>query len=325
MSIGTGFAHERLYEPDATSTAVAFPRRSSTGGMLRLSRACSAAVSGGRPGDSCATASGEGVVTATIHRVALSHEEFSSSYRLLRTVGAVGARSYHALDVATGNVVMVHLMDRDDHAMLSLLDERVGALSEDHRRGLIVGAVHGIPFVVTQFVTGLTSLRSWLNDPDEAETSATTDPPTVASPIVSSDDVEAFDLEDEDADVVDILTLIVHDEDEAPQATQELAPSNPTASERPTFFPPAEMPMQMHLPVRTLADARPVPPMTERVRSTPAAGGAGRHAPRIVAGPAGRSFVAPAAGNSLSFAGSMIGVTMLGLALGAVVYLIGRV
>jgi hypothetical protein len=257
----------------------------------------------------------------------LSQSEFSSSFQLLRTVGASGARSYHALEVATGNVVTVHLMDRDDHERQARLAEQLSALPDASRGGLLIGDVNGIPLVVTQFVTGLSPLRSWLDASSHGEevlSDPAADSPSEPDSIADTDEDAALTIFDEPP-VVDIASL---------------APLEPGAaaleSERPSVVETVPQPFDVDAKaavaalkpfVPSISVTPPPPPPVAPfphppMRST--AGSSHRTAPRIIAGPPGQSFIAPAASSNLSFIGSIAGLLSLGMLLGGAVYFMAR-
>nr|MCU0635261.1 hypothetical protein [Gemmatimonadaceae bacterium] len=134
----------------------------------------------------------------------MTRDEFSAAYRLLKSLTDTGVRSYNALETATGDVVMVHLMDRDDTETVFGVDALIDGLpAEDRARVLVRDALDGHPFLVTRFLPGFTTLKGWLASraqerktvlmpalprPDGATASASARPaaPTAPSPAPSA-------------------------------------------------------------------------------------------------------------------------------------------
>jgi hypothetical protein len=93
----------------------------------------------------------------------MTRDEFSASYRLLKCLTEVGVRSYNAVETASSDVVMVHLMNRDDAATVFAVDALVDGLSADDRSRILArGTLDGHPFLVTSFLPSFTSLQGWL-------------------------------------------------------------------------------------------------------------------------------------------------------------------
>ena len=90
----------------------------------------------------------------------MTRDEFSASYRLLKSLTDTGVRSYNALATASGDVVMVHLMDRGDTETVFAVEALIEGLPADDRsRVLLQGELDGHPFLVTRFLPGFTTLK----------------------------------------------------------------------------------------------------------------------------------------------------------------------
>jgi hypothetical protein len=257
----------------------------------------------------------------------LSHSEFSSSFQLLRTVGASGGRSYHALETATGNVVTVHLMDRDDHETQARLAQQLSALPDASRDGLLIGDVNGIPLVVTQFVTGLSPLRSWLDASTRGEaviSGPLVDAPSEPESAANTDADAALAIFDEQP-IVDIAWLAPLEPSAPAFRSQEQSVVETVPQ---TFDVDATVGVAVPKPFVAPISVTPPPPPPvapfPHKPMRPTAGSPLRAAPRIITGPPGQSFIAPAASSDLSFIGSIAGLLSLGMLLGGAVYFMGR-
>jgi hypothetical protein len=112
----------------------------------------------------------------------MTRDEFSASYRLLKSIADAGVRSYHALDRASGDVVMVHLTDRGDQDAALAIDALIRRLSTGDRACILrQGELDGHLLLVTQVVPGFTTLTGWLTERVADHERAPVAPPRPAS------------------------------------------------------------------------------------------------------------------------------------------------
>ena len=92
-------------------------------------------------------------------------DEFSARYRLLKCVAVEGGiRTHSAQELATGRVVLVHLADSAGPEDVEELRTQLGRLTgADRNRVLETATIPSGFAIVTEFVTGMSSLRAWLD------------------------------------------------------------------------------------------------------------------------------------------------------------------
>jgi len=84
-------------------------------------------------------------------------------FELLELRGDDGIQTYHAREVATARPVQVHLFAQGQTRDALALLGRLAYLPDAERRRVIDrGAHQGVPFLVTERLTGFASLREWI-------------------------------------------------------------------------------------------------------------------------------------------------------------------
>jgi hypothetical protein len=87
----------------------------------------------------------------------MASQNFDARYQLLKCVAvADGVRTHNALEVVTGRVVMVHLLDAAGPEHVAALQRRLGRLPQTDKARVLETATVSAGFaVVTEFLQGL--------------------------------------------------------------------------------------------------------------------------------------------------------------------------
>ena len=94
----------------------------------------------------------------------MTNQNFDARYQLLKCVAvADGIRTHNALELVTGRVVMVHLVDAAGPEEVEALQRRLGRLPQTEKARVLEIATLPAGFaVVTEFLQGMTNFPEWL-------------------------------------------------------------------------------------------------------------------------------------------------------------------
>ena len=111
-------------------------------------------------------------------------DDFSARYRLLKCIAVDdGIRTHSAQELATGRVVRVHIADAAGPEHVDALRLLLGKLTGADRNRVLETATLPSGFaIVTEFVTGMSSIRAWL----ESRATMVPSPVPPAAPVESA-------------------------------------------------------------------------------------------------------------------------------------------